>query len=171
VRQRHARDRGGRDWFQKLARYDGPSWQRTRQAALDRVRAAPASPAIHASDASAEAVAKTVAHLREAGLADHVRVERADVLTRPAPASVGTLIANPPYGVRLAELDELVRFYPKLGDALKQRFAGWTAFIFTADLRAPKLIGLKASRRVPLYNGALESRLLEYRIVSGSMRG
>ena len=157
--------------FQKLARYDGPSWQRTRQAALDRVRAAPASPAIHASDASAEAVAKTVAHLREAGLADHVRVERADVLTRPAPASVGTLIANPPYGVRLAELDELVRFYPKLGDALKQRFAGWTAFIFTADLRAPKLIGLKASRRVPLYNGALESRLLEYRIVSGSMRG
>ena len=157
--------------FQKLARYDGPSWQRTRQAALDRVRAAPASPAIHASDTSAEAVAKTVAHLREAGLADHVRVERADVLTRPAPASVGTLIANPPYGVRLAERDELVRFYPKLGDALKQRFAGWTAFIFTADLRAPKLIGLKASRRVPLYNGALESRLLEYRIVSGSMRG
>jgi len=111
--------------IEAAARYDGPSWQRTRQAALDRVRAAPASPAIHASDASAEAVAKTVAHLREAGLADHVRVERADVLTRPAPASVGTLIANPPYGVRLAELDELVRFYPKLGDALKQRFAGW----------------------------------------------
>jgi putative N6-adenine-specific DNA methylase len=77
---------------------------------------------------------------------------------------------NPPYGERLADEDELAAFYPKLGDLLKQRFAGWTAYIFSADLRLPKLIGLKASRRTPLYNGALECRLYEYRLVAGSMR-
>jgi putative N6-adenine-specific DNA methylase len=57
-----------------------------------------------------------------------------------------------------------------LGDALKQRFAGWRACIFTADLRLPKLIRLTPSRRTPLFNGALECRLYEFKLVEGSMR-
>jgi putative N6-adenine-specific DNA methylase len=77
---------------------------------------------------------------------------------------------NPPYGERVSDPDALAMFYPRLGDVLKQRFAGWTAWIFTADLRLPKLIRLTASRRIPLYNGALECRLFEYRLISGTMR-
>ena len=77
---------------------------------------------------------------------------------------------NPPYGERLGEDAELAAFYPKLGDALKQRYAGWTAYILTADLRLAKLIGLKASKRTPLFNGALECRLFEYRMIAGTMR-
>ena len=66
--------------------------------------------------------------------------------------------------------EELARFYPQLGDALKQRFAGWRCYIFTADLRLPKLIRLEPARRTPLWNGALECRLYEFDIVSGSHR-
>ena len=73
-------------------------------------------------------------------------------------------------GERLGDDAELAAFYPKLGDALKQRYSGWTAYILTADLRLAKLIGLKASRRTPLYNGALECRLFEYKMISGSLR-
>ena len=88
----------------------------------------------------------------------------------PAPASSGTIVSNPPYGVRLQDQEALAGLYPKLGDALKRKFAGWTAYILTADLRLAKLIGLSPSRRTPLFNGALECRLFEFRIVSGSMR-
>ncbi|MCK7500015.1 MAG: hypothetical protein MZW92_63980 [Comamonadaceae bacterium] len=42
---------------------------------------------------------------------------------------------NPPYGVRLGEQDELAAFYPRLGDALKQRFAGWRCYFFSGDTR------------------------------------
>jgi putative N6-adenine-specific DNA methylase len=80
------------------------------------------------------------------------------------------LVANPPYGERIGSADELAAFYPKLGDALKKRFAGWNCFFFTADLRMPKLIRLQPSRRTPLWNGSLECRLYEFRIVSGSNR-
>ena len=66
--------------------------------------------------------------------------------------------------------EELAQFYPKLGNALKQRFAGWRCYVFTADLRLPKLIRLEASRRIPLWNGALECRLYEFQIVAGSHR-
>jgi putative N6-adenine-specific DNA methylase len=77
------------------------------------------------------------------------------------------LVANPPYGVRLAEERSLAAFYPKLGDALKRHYAGWTAYLFTGDTRLPKLIGLKPSRRTPLFNGAIECRLFRFELVTG----
>ena len=88
----------------------------------------------------------------------------------PAPAVSGVLITNPPYGVRLHDQDAVAALYPKMGDALKKKYAGWTAYIFTADLRLAKLIGLAHRAAHPCTNGALECRLFEFRIVSGSMR-
>jgi 23S rRNA (guanine2445-N2)-methyltransferase len=155
--------------FQKLGWYDGPTWQRIKQAAQRRVK--PVAPAaIHASDDDAAAIQRCGVNLAAAGVADAVVLERADALSRAAPAPAGTIVTNPPYGVRLAESSTLAEFYPRLGDALKQRFAGWTAYILSGDPRLPKLIGLKASRRTPLFNGALECRLYEYRLIAGSAR-
>jgi len=99
-----------------------------------------------------------------------VKLERADLLARSAPAASGVMVANPPYGERIGSEAELALFYPKLGDALKKHFAGWRCHFFTADLRLPKLIRLQPARRVPLFNGALECRLFEFRIVAGSHR-
>ena len=155
--------------FQKLDWYDGPTWQRIKQAAQRRAK--PASPAaIYASDNDATEVQRCGATLASAGVADAVVLERADALTRAAPAPSGVIVANPPYGVRLAESSALAELYPRLGDALKQRFAGWTAYLLSGDPRLPKLIGLKASRRTPLFNGAIECRLYEYRMIAGSAR-
>jgi putative N6-adenine-specific DNA methylase len=53
---------------------------------------------------------------------------------------------------------------------LKRKFAGWRAYLFTADLRLPKLIRLTPSRKTPLFNGALECRLYEFKMVAGTMR-
>jgi putative N6-adenine-specific DNA methylase len=156
--------------FQKLDWYDGPTWQRITQAARDRVRPAPAVPTLFASDIAAGAVGKTQAHLRAAKLDGFVTVETADALTRSAPATAGVIVTNPPYGVRLADADALAALYPKLGDALKRHFPGWRAYLFTADLRLAKLIGLKPDRRIPLFNGALDARLFAFRLVAGSNR-
>jgi putative N6-adenine-specific DNA methylase len=156
--------------FQKLAWYDGPTWQRITQSARDRIRPPPAGPMLFASDIAAGAIGKTQAHLAAAKVDGFVRAERADVLARPAPAPAGVLVTNPPYGVRLAEAAELAAFYPRLGDALKRHFPGWRAHLLTADLRLAKLIGLKPDRRTPLYNGALECRLFAFRLVAGSHR-
>ena len=153
--------------FQKLAWFDGPAWQRLKQTARDRVRPAPASPTITASDVAPGAIGKTQVNLRSAQVDGFVVTEEADLLSRPAPAPQGILVANPPYGVRLADQQEMARFYPLLGDALKQHFAGWTAYFFTGDLRLPKLIHLKVARKTPLYNGAIECRLFEFPLVAG----
>ena len=72
--------------------------------------------------------------------------------------------------MRAGDPVELSAFYPRLGDRLKRHFAGWRAYIFTADLRLPTLIRLAATRRTPLFNGALECRLFEFKMVRGGMR-
>lgn len=154
--------------FEKLHSYDAQLWEEVRSQWPSEPRRS--SLAIYGCDREPAAVEAARSNLAAAGLAKVVQLRRANVLGLPAPANAGVLVMNPPYGVRLEQQQSLERFYPKLGDALKQNFAGWRAYIFTSDLRLPKLIGLSASRRTPLYNGGLECRLYEFKIVAGPMR-
>jgi putative N6-adenine-specific DNA methylase len=162
---------GGRRQFglEKLAGFDAKLLGRIR----DEARAAERpgrKVAIFGADKSGTEVARARAAIEAAGFGPAIQLKQADVLELPAPAPHGVLVANPPYGVRVGEEAELAALYPKLGDALKARYAGWRCYFLTADLRLAKLIGLKASKRIPLYNGPLECRLFEFRIVAGSMR-
>lgn len=155
--------------FEKLAFHDAAAWQTLRDAARARVRAVTPLP-IHGADRYGDVLKLARANLESLGVAEAVTLKQVNVLELKAPAPQGILVSNPPYGVRLADQNELAAFYPQLGDALKKKFSGWTAYLFTADLRIAKLIGLKASKRTPLYNGALECRLFEYRMVAGGNR-
>jgi putative N6-adenine-specific DNA methylase len=155
--------------FEKLTFFDPRAWARLKDAARARVRKPDELP-VHGSDRYGEALKLARANLAALGVEDKVKLKQANVVEMPAPAPSGVIVTNPPYGVRLQDQQSLAELYPKLGDALKKNYAGWTAYIFTADMRLPKLIGLAASRRTPLYNGALECRLFEFRMVAGSMR-
>ena len=155
--------------FEKLKNFDAGLWRSLQDKARAR-RGAVAPLPIHGSDKSGTALGFARANLAAARIEGAVQLKQMDMLDGGPPAGAGIVVMNPPYGERLGNEDELAAFYPRLGDALKQRYAGWTAYIFSADLRLPKLIGLKASRRTPLYNGALECRLFEYRLVAGSLR-
>jgi putative N6-adenine-specific DNA methylase len=155
--------------FEKLTGFDAGLWQRIRndaQQAEQPVRRLD----IFGSDLYGSQLQIARSNLTAAGLESAVQLKQANVLELSPPAPAGVLLTNPPYGVRLGEQQELAALYPRLGDALKQRFAGWRACIFTADLRLPKLIGLKPARRIPLYNGALECRLYVFELVAGSLR-
>lgn len=155
--------------FERLKLFDAAAFGALRRAAEARRKPA-ARLAIWGSDNDPNQVRRAFVNLRAAGLADCVTVDEADLLERAAPASSGVMVANPPYGVRIGEAEELAAFYPRLADALKARWSGWNCYFLTADPQLPKLMRLKASRRTPLFNGALECRLFEYKMQAGSMR-
>lgn len=160
---------GRRFAFEKLKNFDSKTWSNLCD--TSRSHQTPGSSIlIEGCDRHGMALRAAEANLRAAGLADAVRLTQADVLDLSPPAAEGVLVTNPPYGVRLGDEVELAKFYPRLGDALKRRFAGWRSYILTADLQLPRLIGLAASRRTPLFNGSLECRLFEFKIVAGSNR-
>jgi putative N6-adenine-specific DNA methylase len=155
--------------FEKLKNFDAAKWKQMREQAI--AAQLPVKPLeIYGSDLYGDALKTAQRNIEEAGLAECVQLKQANVLEITPPAEQGTLVANLPYGERMGELDELAELYPKLGDALKKKFGGWTAYLFTADKAILKLMRLSPSKRIPLFNGAIECRLLEYKIVSGSNR-
>ncbi len=155
--------------FERLAPFDAGDWNTRRNQA-----AAPSKTSlktmIYGGDRYGDVLQRARANLAALGVEHSVALKQANVVEMPPPAASGILVTNPPYGVRMDEQAALAAFYPQLGDALKKKYAGWTAYLLSADMRLPKLIGLKASRRTPLYNGALECRLFEYKLIAGSMR-
>jgi putative N6-adenine-specific DNA methylase len=160
---------GRRFGFENLKNHDAAAWQREREHAAARENNSIKSN-IYGYDRSGDAIAIARRNVEALGLQDMITLKQCSFEDSKPPQPSGLLVTNPPYGVRLEELDDLAAWYPTLGDILKQRYAGWTAHIFTADLRIAKLMRLQPSRRTPLFNGALECRLFRYEIVSGSHR-
>jgi putative N6-adenine-specific DNA methylase len=155
--------------FQKLANYDSALWNGMRQQALDRVKPVDFME-IYGSDLDPKAVRSAKQNLEEAGLLEAVWLSQKDFTELAAPADHGVLVTNPPYGVRIGEDAMLAALYPKMGETLKRSFAGWNTYFLTSDLRMPKLMRLAPSKRTPLFNGPLECRLFEVKMVAGSNR-
>jgi len=155
--------------FEKFKNFNAQRWrEQLEEAASRQKKQAPL--AICGSDISGDVLRAARVNLAAAGLDKVVSLRKANVLDIAAPAKQGIIVTNPPYGVRLGEQQQLAEFYPKLGDVLKKQFTGWRAYLLSADMRLPKLIRLAASKRTPLFNGALECRLFEYKMVEGGMR-
>ena len=160
----------GREFgFQRLKNFQLPAWKTMLDAAMDAEKPEKFAQ-IYGSDISPVSVRAALANLDRAGLLPAVKLTTGDLLEIDAPAENGIMIANPPYGERLSEQDELAAFYPLLGTALKRKFAGWNCYLLTADLRMPKLMRLTPSKKTPLYNGAIECRVFEFKMVAGSNR-
>jgi len=155
--------------FQKLKPFDLKVFQRMHSALQSRCLPSRPLP-IFGSDCDPEMVALARRNLEDAGVPGAASIQVGELLDVAPTAPAGLMVMNPPYGVRLGDDAALRGMYPKLGDLLKRRFAGWRAYIFSADTELPRSIRLKASRRTPLFNGAIECRLYEYRMVEGSLR-
>lgn len=78
-----------------------------------------------------------------------------------------TIIINPPYGKRINFKQD---YYKQIGDTLKKQYTNTSAWIISSDNEEVKKIGLKASKKIKLYNGALECKLLKYEIYQGSKK-
>ena len=79
-------------------------------------------------------------------------------------AESGVLLCNPPYGERLEKDTDLGAFYKLLGDVLKQRFKGWTAYVLSGNKALSCNIGLTSASRMLVCNGALLCQLMKYEL-------
>jgi putative N6-adenine-specific DNA methylase len=163
--------------FERLApwREHLPAWRTLQQQARARVRAS-AVP-IHAGDVSFRMTDFAARNAERAGVKGAIEFKTADALQREPPAAAGTIVMNPPYGERLAPKGSGAResadedaFFAQLAAHWKRHYAGWSAWVLSPDLKLQSTMRLKASRRVPLWNGPIECRLFRFDLVTGSNR-
>lgn len=85
------------------------------------------------------------------------------------PKEKSIIITNPPYGERISTND-LLGLYEMIGERLKHAFTGNSAWILSYRDECFDKIGLKATQRIPLFNGALECEFRQYEIFDGKYR-
>jgi putative N6-adenine-specific DNA methylase len=99
---------------------------------------------------------------KRAGVDHLINFKSDSVATIVPPFEKGIIFVNPPYGARLGDEDNLRDVYRDFGFSLRKKFSGWTAWILSGNKDLIPLLSLKAERRIPVYNGQLECRLLKY---------
>lgn len=121
----------------------------------------------YGSDISTRFIGMAKANVYEARLNDFIRLQRCAMSESAPKRTPAYLIFNPPYGERL-DMEDIEDFYKQIGNSLKQKFAGCTAFLISSNMEAVKRIGLHPSKKTTLYNGALECKFLRYDLYAGS---
>ena len=154
----------GRDFgVMKWKDFDTQLWARIHKDEISRAAGTLDSP-VMGFDSDPKAVVASRENARRAGLEYNVSFDRRDFEYTEPSGHQGVLVINPPYGIRMGTRTDLEAVYRKIGEVLKRRFTGWTAYMLAGDLELTKFVGLKPSRRFVLFNGPLECRLLKYEL-------
>jgi len=155
--------------FEKWAGHDRERFQELVRRLSHQHRQAPAP--IVARDKDERAVRATRQNLRAARMDRWAEVEQGDLRGFSLPwRTGGMVVVNPPYGKRVGDVKRLEGLYRRLGDAFKKRAPGATAWVLAGDRQLANKIGLKPSRRIPIFNGPIECRLLKYELYEGTRK-
>jgi putative N6-adenine-specific DNA methylase len=138
---------------------------------LDEAEAAerPIECKIYGSDIDRRQAEITKQNMEDVGMGDVIEVEHADFRKLQPKGEDGLIVMNPPYDERLKS-EDIEKFYSEIGDALKQNWKGFKAWIISANFDALKRVGLKPSRKIPLQNGSLECKFQKYEMYAGSKK-
>ena len=153
--------------FMKWHDFDEKLWKEIRQAADDEI--CDCDYEIMASDHSAKAVQIAKSNIQGAHLSHDITLLQQDMFEMTPPEAPGILLINPPYGERLEEKD-IVNLYKSIGNTLKRNFKGYEAWVISSNIEVLKLIGLKPSKKIEVYNGSLDCRFYKFEIFDGSYR-
>ncbi|GHG65823.1 RNA methyltransferase [Comamonas sp. JC664] len=145
--------------FEGFPSFSAEDWARRKARAEAEALASPGA-AIHGYDINAGSLGTARRNARRAGVT--LALERQDLRTLKAPVDgPGLVVANPPYGKRVGEAEDLPGLYRALGNTLRTGFSGWrAAVILPDDSGLVKALGLTGARSLPVRNGGLRCRLL-----------
>ena len=154
--------------FEKWKDYDAELFEKIMDSSLNKTREFHFS--IYGYDKAPSAIAKAKENVKNANLSEYVKLQQFNFFETYKPVeSKLHMVFNPPYGERL-QID-MKEFYGSIGDTLKQHYPGTDAWFITSNLEALKHVGLRPSRRIALFNGKLESKLVKYEMYEGSKKG
>lgn len=153
--------------FMKWQDFNEDLWTRIKTEADSRIK--PVIVPIVGSDKDRRAIHASKINIQKTHLGSGIRLSVSNFHATKPPFDSGLMIMNPPYDERI-QLDDVIAFYRSLGDTLKHLYPGWQVWILSSDMNALKFVGLKPSRKIPLFNGPLECRFVCYGLYEGRRR-
>ncbi|MDP9955356.1 putative N6-adenine-specific DNA methylase [Epilithonimonas hungarica] len=153
--------------FQNWKNYDSELFKTIKEVRLNRVKEFTGK--IVGYDINYDALDAARTNIESAEMEDIIEVKKQNFFDSEKDMFPLLMVFNPPYDERISINDD--DFYKKIGDTFKQHYPNTLAWLISADLDAPKKIGLRPSRKIKLFNGKLETRFLQYEMYDGSKKG
>lgn len=152
--------------FKNLSNYDSAIWDEACKAVDAEREANTYNAQLQGFDIDSRALDVAWQNISEAGLCDAISLQQApvDKALNTVQEGGGLVAVNPPYGVRLGDIDKLQDLYQDLGRFLKTQCLGWDAAVFTGNHDLGWSTGLRSWRQHKLFNGAIACQLQRYRI-------
>ena len=153
--------------FEKWKDWDEDLYLTIEESQLNKIQGLAGT--ISGFDKSPSAVSKAIDNVRNANLEAFISIDNDNFFhTKKEEDSPLHIITNPPYGQRLG--GDIEKLYQEFGDTLKQQYTNTQAWMITSNFEAMKHVGLRPSRKIKLFNGKLEARLLHYAIYPGTKK-
>ena len=144
------------------------AWDWFDAAVFDKVRSAADEAAdydieldIAGSDINGRMIEIAQANAEEIGLGDSIQFKQQAVKDFKTEKDYGVIVANPPYGERLGEEEQVRILYREMGEVFRP-LKTWSKYILTSDLAFGEFYGAKATKKRKLYNGAIRTDLFQY---------
>lgn len=153
--------------FMRWKNFDEKLYETIYDSAINRISNDPVS--IIANEIEPATFKKAVGNTRHAKVEDVVTCTNQSFFDLRPQRPSGVVILNPPYGERLP-VHEIEKLYAEIGNKLKKDFQGFNAWIITSAPEAIKSIGLRPSRKIQVFNGAIECRYLKFELYGGSRK-
>lgn len=154
--------------FERWRDFDANLWKNICDEA-EKKRSKEFNFSITGVDMSSRSIRLAKENIENAKLSKYIRVETIPFQEFTPPKGGGTVVINPPYGERIT-VEDINALYKKVGDELKHKYEGYSAWILTSNMEAAKFIGLKPSRKILIFNGQLECKFLKFEIYKGSKK-
>lgn len=124
---------------------------------------------IYAYDNSPKANEIALRNIKAAGASKDIILKQQPFQQFEQPAEKSVIVMNPPYGERISTHD-LLGLYQMIGERLKHAFTGNDAWVLSYREECFDQIGLKASQKIPLFNGSLDCEFRKYQIFDGKFK-
>lgn len=154
--------------FETWPDFDVDLYEKIEEAALKKVRDFPHK--IYGFDSDPVAVHKSKENIKSANLQEFIEVRQQDFFESEKQGEKSLyMVFNPPYDERIS-VNDVQEFYSSIGNTLKRGYPETQAWMITSNMEALKFVGLRPSRKIKLFNGKLESKLVRYEMYEGSRK-
>ena len=162
--------RGNRFGFKRWREFNLGEWKSVKEAEDRKIGSLDFEYEIWGNDIDMKVLEQAEKNLEYTKLHKDVMLFHGSFEDQPAPEGQTMIVTNPPYGERI-KIEDLNAMYSQLGDTFKRMYGeNCDVWLITSDFDAMKHIGLKPSRKIQLFNGALDCRLLHFELYSGSKK-
>lgn len=152
--------------FEDWPDFDQNLWELIRESQLKKLKDCYGK--IIGYDIDPQTLASAKINIQNAGLEDYIELKSENFFDTVKPEGPTHLVFNPPYGVRLQA--DIPQMYQSIGDTLKKNYSGAEAWFLTSHMEGLKHVGLRASRKIEIFQAKLECRFVKYEMYRGTKK-